>query len=138
MNSSPPCHPYSISPSPLPSNNLQLTLSSKQFRHALKTQNGELLGSVFSPSNLDIPAFAYSTNHALVRKDVEYELGNISAIRNEKSKTAWVEAFCGLWKVAFTLERDEDDGAWQRAYEGQKETMLWVCPCPVMVWALGG
>lgn len=89
-----------------------------------------LLGNVFSPSNPEIPSFAFSTNHSLVRKEVEYELGNIATIRNEKSKVAWIEAFCGLWKVAYTLERDEEDGAWQRAYEGQRETMQCVHSCP--------
>lgn len=77
-------------------------------------------------------SFAFSTNHALVRKNVEYELGNIATLRNEKSRTAWVEAFCGLWKVAYTLEREEEDGAWQRAYEGQRETMQYVHSCPML------
>ncbi|KAI5843883.1 hypothetical protein DFP73DRAFT_527139 [Morchella snyderi] len=92
----------------------------KQFRLALKTQNGQALGAVFSPRNADISSFAFSTNHANVRRDIEYELMQLPA----KSRPAWVEAFIGLWKVAYTLERDEEPGAWARAYEGQKETML--------------
>lgn len=55
-----------------------------------------------------------------MRRDIEYELSQLPA----KSRPAWVEAFIGLWKVAYTLERDEEPGAWARAYEGQKETML--------------
>jgi COP9 signalosome complex subunit 12 len=40
---------------------------------------------------------------------------------------AWVEALVCHWKLAYILERDEDAGlSWQKAYEGQKETMLFV------------
>ncbi|KAL7271234.1 COP9 signalosome (CSN) subunit [Rhizina undulata] len=102
-----------------------MALLYKTFRKAIVSRNGELLASVFNPENPDANDFAFSTNHQHIRREVEYELTGISALRSDftnKGFTAWGEVFAAHWKTVYALERD--DASWKKAYEAQKETTL--------------
>jgi hypothetical protein len=55
----------------------------------------------------------------------------MTSLREEKTFNAWADALVCLWKLAYTLERDEESGmSWPKVYERQRDLALLVSLFP--------
>lgn len=92
------------------------------------------MATAFSATHPNLRDFAYSTNFATVARDMSDKLTTqkIMNLIPKGEQQSWIDAFIAFWNIACALEKLEEPD-WVAAYEAQKELLMLVPACSVLV-----